>query len=211
MSDAAKKTVHLALPAGFSDWETGHAAAHLRSGAAHRIPGGYPVRTASRDGGPVTSMGGLHILADCAVADLDPADSALLILPGGTAWDDDPERTGAFAAAAREFTEAGVPVAAICGATAGLARAGLLDGRAHTGPAAEYLAATGYAGGALFRDADAVTDRGVATAGPTAPVAFAREVFALLDVFEPEVLDAWYRLFAHRDASAYPVLAEASA
>ena len=50
---------------------------------------------------------------------------------------------GAFAAAAARFLDAGVPVAAICGATAGLARAGLLDKRLHTSAAAGYLMATG--------------------------------------------------------------------
>src|SRR6476661_7738821 len=47
-------------------------------------------------------------------------------------------------AAARQFLTAGVPVAAICGATFGLALEGLLDDRAHTSNAAEYLALTGY-------------------------------------------------------------------
>ena len=51
----------------------------------------------------------------------------------------------------------GVPVAAICGATAGLARAGLLDQRNHTSDAAGYLAATGYAGGAHYVDRRAST------------------------------------------------------
>lgn len=50
---------------------------------------------------------------------------------------------GTFAAAARRFLDAGVRVAAICGATAGLARASLLDEGSHTSAAAEYLAATG--------------------------------------------------------------------
>ena len=51
-----------------------------------------------------------------------------------------------FRAAARRFLTAGVPVAAICGATYGLALEGLLDDRAHTSNAAEYLAYSGYAG-----------------------------------------------------------------
>jgi hypothetical protein len=51
----------------------------------------------------------------------------------------------------------------------------------------------------------------VITAGPTEPVAFAREVFAALDLYEPEVLEAWVRLFADSDASAFPVLMAAGA
>jgi putative intracellular protease/amidase len=46
---------------------------------------------------------------------------------------------------ASRFLDTGVPVAAICGATEALARAGLLDRRPHTSAAPEALAATGYA------------------------------------------------------------------
>lgn len=45
----------------------------------------------------------------------------------------------------------------------------------------------------------------------TEPVAFAREIFRLLGVYEGEVLDAWYRLFHDSDAAAYEVLEKATA
>jgi putative intracellular protease/amidase len=43
---------------------------------------------------------------------------------------------------AKALLVANIPVAAICGATAGLARAGILDGISHTSNAPEYLQAT---------------------------------------------------------------------
>src|ERR671917_1912877 len=82
--------------------------------------------------------------------------------------------------APRRFLEAGVPVAAICGATAGLARAGLLDERNHTSASAEYLAATGYAGGDRYVDERAVVDGDLITAGPQSPVQFARATLGRL-------------------------------
>jgi putative intracellular protease/amidase len=88
-----------------------------------------------------------------------------------------------------------VPVAAICGATAGLARLGLLDDRAHTSNAAGYLKGTGYAGAANYQDAPAVRAPGLITAGGMAPLEFAREIFAELELFDPEVLEAWYQLY----------------
>ncbi len=156
-------------------------------------------------------MGGLHLLPDLTFADLSPADSAMLVLPGGDVWDVDPTANAAAIAAAGRFLEAGVPVAAICGATAGLARAGLLDDRDHTSSAPEYLQFTGgpYAGGERFRWDPAVDDGGLITAGPTHPVEFARAVFERLEVFSPEILDAWYKLFGQDDPSAYGVLASA--
>lgn len=192
------RTVHLAVYDTFADWETGHTTAHLARN-------GYTVRTVGPSLEPVTTMGGLRVQPDLALDELRSQDSALLILTGADTWDSG-DGQAPFARAARDFLDAGVPVAAICGATAGLAREGLLDGRAHTSAVSFYLAATGYAGGSRYVEADAVTDGGLITAGPTEPVAFAREVFALLGVYGPEKLDAWYRLFHDSDVSAYEVL-----
>ncbi|MCX5074670.1 DJ-1/PfpI family protein [Streptomyces sp. NPDC060334] len=204
MSETPRKPVHLAVYDTYADWETGHTTAHLTQR-------GHEVRTVGATADtPVTTMGGLRVLPDQALADLRPEDSSLLILTGAALWDTGDE-LAPFAAKAREFLAAGVPVAAICGATAGLARVGLLDGRPHTSGAAEYLGAQpGYGGGANYVEADAVTDGDLITAGPTEPVAFAREVFARLDVYKPDVLDAWYRLFHDSDASAFPVLMAAA-
>ncbi|MFE6282533.1 type 1 glutamine amidotransferase family protein [Streptomyces sp. NPDC057877] len=197
------KTVHLAVYDTLADWETGHATAHLARA-------GYEIRTVGPATAPVRSIGGLSVQPDLALDDVRPHDSALLILPGADLWDTSDD-LAPFARKAREFLDADVPVAAICGATAGLAREGLLDDRAHTSAVSFYLAATGYQGGSHYVETDAVTDGELITAGPTEPVAFAREVFRLLGVYEGEVLDAWYRLFHDSDPAAYEVLAKAGA
>ncbi|MFI6466805.1 type 1 glutamine amidotransferase family protein [Streptomyces sp. NPDC050528] len=202
-SSDTRKPVHLAVYDTLADWETGHTTAHLARA-------GYGIRTVGPTRGPVVSIGGLRIAPDLALADVRPEDSSLLILPGADLWDTGDD-LAPFARTAREFLDAGVPVAAICGATAGLAREGLLDDRDHTGAVSFYLAATGYGGGERYVDADAVTDGNLVTAGPTEPVAFAREVLRLLGVYEGEVLDAWYRLFHDSDAEAYGVLQKAGA
>lgn len=195
-------SVHLAVYDTLADWETGHTTAHLARA-------GFTVRTVGPTTDPVTTMGGMRVLPDLALADLRPGDSALLVLPGAGLWDSG-DSLAPFARAARGFLDAGVPVAAICGATAGLAREGLLDDRAHTSAVSFYLAATGYEGGERYVETDAVTDGDLITAGPTEPVAFAREVLARLGVYGGEKLDAWYRLFHDSDATAYETLNAAS-
>lgn len=199
-------TVHLAVYDTLADWEVGAATAHINNGNWHREPGRYHIRTVGAGTEPVTTMGGMRILPDLALADLSPADSAMLILPGADGWDSG--ELDAFTDKAREFVTAGVPVAAICGATFGLAAAGLLDNRAHTSNVAEYLTASGYSGAGRYVDEPAVTDRGVITANSTAPFEFAREVLAALDIYEPAVLDGWYRLFGQGDPAGFAVLAE---
>ncbi|MEE2038153.1 DJ-1/PfpI family protein [Nocardiopsis sp. CT-R113] len=208
MSAENRQTVHLAVYDDLADWEVGHAVATIRGGEWQRDPGRFDVVTVGLTGAPVTTMGGITILPDLALPHLVPSASSMLILPGSSGWDVDPEHLAPFASAAGIFLDAGVSVAAICGATAGLAREGLLDYRDHTSAAPEYLLGTGYAGTGRYRTGLAVSDGGLITAGPTAPIEFARAVFAALDLYTPRVLDAWYRLHAQHDPDAYHVLME---
>jgi putative intracellular protease/amidase len=199
-------TVHLAVYDSLADWEVGHLLVELRTGRFTGTP--FDVVTVAESADPITTMGGMRILPDMLLSDLDPADSALLVLPGAGMWD--AGRGQEFAAAAGRFLDAGVPVAAICGATAGLARAGLLDDRDHTSAAPEYLAATGYAGGDRYVDRRAVTDRDLVTAGPASPVQFARATLDRLGLAPERTLEAYEALFHRAEASALPVLMQAA-
>jgi putative intracellular protease/amidase len=197
----AATTVHLAVYDTMSDWETGYATAHINNGNWQRQPGRFRVVTVGETGEAVTSMGGLRITPEVKLDELRSGDSAMLILPGADTW-----MTGgnaAFANKAREFLDSGVPVAAICGATIGLATAGLLDDRDHTGNHPAPLAETGYRGGDRYRDELVVTDRGLVTAGAMAPVEFARAVFAELGLYEPDVLASWYKLYGEQNPDGF--------
>ena len=198
---AATPTVHLAVYDGLADWEAALAVAQLRSGTFQTEGTPHDVRTVGASRTPVRTMGGLTVIPDLTLDGLSPADSAMLIVPGGGGWEEGGHC--AFPLKARQFLDAGVPVAAICGAVFGFAAEGLLDDRDHTGAAAEYLAMTGYHGGKRYQEADAVRDRGLITAGPTDSVAFAREIIAELGVWQPAVLDAWFRLFSRSETAAY--------
>lgn len=203
MTGNAVRVAHLAVYDTVADWEYGHLIVELRTGRFTGVP--YQIRTVAESLDPVTTMGGLRVKPDLVLADLRPADSALLILPGSGFWD--AGGGGPFVAKAAEFLAADVPVAAICGATAGLARAGLLDERRHTSAAPEYLAATGYEGGSRYvADAPAVADGGLVTAGPQAPVQFAAATLGLLGLASPERLDAYVGVFHRADPAAYPAL-----
>ena len=100
---------------------------------------------------------------------------------------------------------------AICGATAGLALAGLLDDRPHTSNAREYLQALGYRGEAFYQDQLVVTDGNLITANATAPVDFAYHILNKLQVHSPRVLDAWYGLFTTRDQAYFFAWQQAAA
>jgi putative intracellular protease/amidase len=198
-------TAHLALYDTFSDSEVGHLLVELRTGRFTGTP--WNIVTVAESLEPITSMGGLRILPDGLVDDLDPSASNLLILAGADMWDSGGGTP--FAAAAERFLEAGVPVAAICGATAGLARAGLLDERHHTSAAADYLSATGYAGGDHYLDQRAVVDGDLITAGPQSPVQFARATLGRLGLMPDRALEAYEGLFHRAEPTAFAVLMQA--
>ena len=197
------KTAHVAVYDGLADWEAGHLLVELRTGRFTGTP--WSVVTVAESLEPITTMGGLRIVPDLPLDDLDPASSDLLLLPGATMWDGGGDERP-FTEVAGRFLKARVPVAAICGATAGLARAGLLDERRHTSAAAEYLAATGYAGGDLYVDERAVVDGDLITAGPQSPVQFARATLARLGLAPDRKLDAYERVFHAADATGFLVL-----
>ncbi len=153
------------LTEGFADWETTlvNAVAHSFYGidTAYATPGGLPV----------TSSGGMKVMPDLAVEAIDPAKLDILLVCGGTAWEapDAPDVTSLL----RATHAAGKIVGGICAATMQLARAGLLDGIAHTSNAAGFLDQTGYQGAALYRDRpEAVLVNRIVTAPGTSPISF---------------------------------------
>lgn len=190
------KIVHVFVCEGLSDWEIGYVLPMLNNPMA-----GYGVRTVGVSREPVRTAGGLVILPDLQLAELEPAQSAMLILPGSGAWEQ-----GGYPEAivkARAFLVADVPVAAICGATAGLALAGLLDNRPHTSNAREYLQALDYHGEAFYQDQPAVTDGNLITASATASMDFAQHILRKLQAYSPRVLEAWYGLFTTGDQAYF--------
>lgn len=193
--------VHLYVLDSLADWEPGFAIANINSPDFQKRPGEFAVRTVGVGAKPVVTAGGVRIAPDLALEQFKPSDSAMLILPGGDSWDQG--GNGEALAKAKEFLAAGVPVAAICGATAGLARAGILDTRQHTSNAPEYLVATGYKGAHLYRTDAAVTDQNVITASAMKSLDFAYHIFKRLDLYEDKVLEAWYGLFKTGDPSYY--------
>jgi putative intracellular protease/amidase len=155
------------LTEGFADWETAHLAATARGWY------GVEVVHTTLNGDPVTSAGGMTVQpALPLVGALDGADA--LVLCGGTAWRTNPPEISPVLHAFHG------PICAICDATRGLAKAGLLDVVSHTSNDAETLAdVADYKGAAHFTASPlAVRDGRIITAPGTAPVSFMAEVLA---------------------------------
>jgi putative intracellular protease/amidase len=193
------KTIHkhclLYLFDGFSDWEVSYVTVGIMKSLNVRL------RTISLDLAPVRSMGGLTVMPDVDfhpqtdLADIDPSNTVMLILPGGAAWEQ--RRNEAITPLVAHCILQGIPVAAICGATIFLADAGLLNRRPHTSNDVSYLEAfsRGYSGRVFYRNEASVNAGGLITASGAAPVEFARDIFVKLGIRNEQDVADWFGYF----------------
>ncbi|MCO6177519.1 type 1 glutamine amidotransferase family protein [Ciceribacter sp. RN22] len=172
--------IAIALAEDFADWECALLMATARAYL------GVEVLTASPDGRPVTSMGGLKVTPDLSFADLDPARFDALVLPGGLSWEKGTAPD--FSPLLRAFHEAGKVVGGICAAASAVAASGILDGVAHTGNSlASHQKHPGYHGAERYVDRpQAVSDGKVVTAPGNSPITFTTEILKALGLWSPE-------------------------
>lgn len=173
------KKIAIVLTQDYADWEITFITAIGRSYY------GLETVTATPNGEPVTSAGGIKTTPDIALEDISSDDFGVLVLCGGTTWagENAPNVDDLVGA----FLDAGKTVGAICAATLPLAKAGLLNTRKHTSNALDFLTATGaaYSGKANYQDIlGAVADKNIITAPGIAPVQFAAEVLRAAGVDE---------------------------
>lgn len=185
--------VYVLLFDGFADWEPAHVLAELRREGKRQV---VVVGFARQH---VTSMGGLRVMPDRALTEVHVDDIGLFVLPGGDMWEQGTYPQSLLEGLLQMLVARSVPIAAICGATLALARAGLLNDRRHTSsvPGDLNAAAPNYTGAAHYVTDLAVTDRGVITASGLGSVDFAREVFAALGLFSESDQALWFDMFKH--------------
>lgn len=190
-------TVYVYALDTLADWELGYVTAELNSRRffkedAPRVS----VKTVGISKKPVRTMGGLTVIPDCPISDIAVSEKSVLLLPGAAAWNDPIH--DAVIDKAGELLSAGAAVCAICGATAALANAGLLDQRPHTSNGMGYLETCSprYRGQRFYVDQPSVADQNLITAGSTGALPWAKQIIARLEVFRPDTLEAWYAYFS---------------
>jgi putative intracellular protease/amidase len=197
-------TVYLYVFDTMADWEIGYLTAELNSGRYYK-KGVAPLKivTVGMEKTPVTTMGGLKILPDIKLDECSIESTDTLILPGGNTWTETIHQP--ILKIAERCLEEGIWVAAICGATMGLAQAGLLNSRWHTSNDLEYLKmiCPTYTGEKYYKMESAVTDGKLITASGTAPLEFSVHVLKALGVFSSKTLEAWYSLNKTRESKYF--------
>ncbi len=142
----------------------------------------------------ITTMGGLKIKPDLSLDECSLNSKDLIILPGGTTWNEDIHQP--FLERIDQALKRGTIVAAICGAIEALANRGHLDKRKHTSNNLDYtkMVCPNYKGELFYENRSAVSDANLITASGIAPLEFAIEVLKKIDVFTPDALHSWYNL-----------------
>ena len=178
-----------------SDWEYGYLIAELNSGRYFK-KGFAPIKviTVGANNEMITTMGGLTIKPDLSLDECTFESTDLLILPGGTTWNEEIHQ--AILERVGEALKLGTIIAAICGAIEELANLGYLDARKHTSNNFEYtkMLSPNYRGEKFYENSSAVSDTNLITASGIAPLEFAMEVLKKLEVFAPDTLHTWYVL-----------------
>lgn len=139
---------------------------------------GFSVVVASENFGSIKGKHGYEVPVDKVVSDLNPAEYAVLVLPGGKA----PaaiRNIPAVQEIARAFMSSGKPVAAICHGPQILISAGLLKGRKAT--CYESVVPELRDAGAQYQDIEVLVDGNLITSRkPDDLPAFCRELTRML-------------------------------
>ncbi|PWR73117.1 type 1 glutamine amidotransferase family protein [Methanospirillum stamsii] len=187
--------VYLYVHDTMADWEPAFLLPELVSGRFFKDPDQrYQSRLCGRTLDPITTMGGIKLVPEITFGDIQPKQGNVLILPGSNTWMDPVQDQ--VLEKVRGFLETDILTGAICGATMGLARAGLLNNRPHTSNDLAVLKTycSGYTGDEYYISKPAVTDGNLITASGFAAVEFAYEILKKLGVMREETITAWYNL-----------------
>jgi putative intracellular protease/amidase len=189
-----KKKAYVLVFDGFADWEPAHALCGIT------MSGKLEIVTVGFSAEPIRSMGGLKVIPDITLEQVIPLQAAIFVLPGGTRWEQsqgEQDSSPEVIQLLHDLKTANVPIAAICGATLEVARAGLTHGVRHSSNALEYLKTNfpEYKDEAFYVNEPAVSDGFLITAGGVYSLEFAREIFLRLETFSEAEIDNWFNLY----------------
>lgn len=159
--------------------------------------------TVSKGKKSIKTAGGMTIVPDVNLYDLDTANAAALVLIGGDTWLDN-EQDDVLEVASKLLQE-NILVGAICGATLGLAEKGILDNRYHTSNASFFLTQMSqhYRGQDYYKDEIAVQDGKLITASSAGSLLWAKLIVEELDLYSKSTVEAWFNYFSTGDARYY--------
>ena len=187
-----KKKAYVWVFDGLADWEAALALCEINKNKA------LEVVSVGLSNDSVTTMGGIQVTPQINLEGLKAEEAGIFILPGGDPWEEQPTEEKLLTLLQHLHAQE-VTIAAICGATLGVGRAGLLKNIHHTSNGKSYLKnfLPDYAEDEFYLDKLAVTDHHIITASGIGSVEFAYEIIKALKVYGEEEAQEWFELFKH--------------
>jgi putative intracellular protease/amidase len=192
-----------------ADWEIAHLIAEINSGRFLKRNIETPkIIKVGNDLTPIKTMGGIEITPDIDVHNIILGNGDVIILPGGNTWQN--EENQEIISMIHKNSGMDITVAAICGATAALAEAGILDNRKHTSNGKGFLEwmSKKYKGNEFYEDKLVVVDNNLITATGFAPLEFTYEIIKKINIMESNTLEAWYNLYKTKETKYFYELME---
>jgi putative intracellular protease/amidase len=174
---------------GLADWEPALALCEINKS------GKFDVVTVGFTESQITTMGGYKVGPQITLADIHPDEASIFIMPGGEMWEQGPHEK--VITLLHKLHAKGVAIAAICGATLEVARAGLIHGIRHTSNSKGYLKVMipDYGDDDFYVDKLAIADKNLITASGLGSVEFACEIVRQLNIYTSEEIKELYDMF----------------
>jgi putative intracellular protease/amidase len=187
-----------------ADWEIGYITTELNSARYLNKP--IQLIKIGNTTEPIKTMGGISIIPDEIVDNIEFKEGDLLILPGADTWMDIDNKN--IINIITNLLDNQVIVASICGSTMALAQNKLLDNRKHTSNDKEFLKmmCAEYSGGDNYLEQSVVVDNNLITANGLSSLEFSYEIFKKIDAMHSETLEAWYQLYNTQDTKYFHIL-----
>lgn len=190
-----KDTIYLYLFNDYADWEIGYLIGEIGRKEMFRsdvTPPQLVMVAKTKD--PIKSLGGLTVLPDVTLDEIDFDKALGLILPGGDSWLEQGEHDEVLEVA-QQLLDQEKAVGAICAATAAIVKNGVVGDRRHTSNDLGWLkyVIPDYEE-VNYQVSPAVLDDHLITANGTAPLEFAAKVFEELDLSTPAIIESWLRM-----------------
>ena len=155
--------------------------------------------TVSKRKKPIKTAGGMTIVPDFNLYDIDTANTDALLLIGGDSWLNN-EQDDVLELASKLLQEN-----ILVGATLGLAEKEILDNRYHTSNASFFLSQMSqhYRGHSYYKDEIAVQDGKLITASSACSLLWAKFIVKELGLYSKTTVEAWFNYFSTGDPQYY--------
>ena len=167
----------------------------------------FEVKTVGFNKEPVLTLGGLTIVPDYSISEVDFNASTALLLPGSSTWGS--KENQEILEKAQECLNKNILVGAICGATLALADYGILDKFKHTSNSLEYLkfllqklCRTELVMFVLI----SVLDRNLVTASSAGSLEWTKNILKSLNVYSDKKITAFYNYYSTGNVKYYDEL-----